>query len=269
MAEEHRFYNVYSYGDKLQHGEKLVIDHTISFRDESADISGLIAKTAEEIAALREASVEKESAIYQKLREATKEWEKQAGNTLLLDKALEYVKTPAITHTANQWVKDEHGGYEISNMVYKMYFRVGEDTRYNHKTKATETVAWDLWWSIHTQSPAAHAQRYHTAAKKIAGQDRKRYPDKAAMEKYMNGRFTAYAHLFAELSPPIPNEYGYLRNFTVNGQLLPGYTVEGQPPPQKEQAPAPVAEGSASGNEFHWDVKRGGKPNRGGDERVR
>lgn len=34
----------------------------------------------------------------------------------------------------------------------------------------------------------------------------------------------AYAHLFTELSPPIPK--GEERRFSVNGILLPGYTVE-------------------------------------------
>ena len=39
---------------------------------------------------------------------------------------------------------------------------------------------------------------------KIAGQDRKVFTDKAAMEKYLNGRIKAYDRLFTEISPPIP-----------------------------------------------------------------
>ena len=34
----------------------------------------------------------------------------------------------------------------------------------------------------------------------------------------------AYAHLFTEISPPIPDVY--TRPFIVHGQLLPGYTTE-------------------------------------------
>lgn len=44
------------------------------------------------------------------------------------------------------------------------------------------------------------------------------------MEKYLQGRIAAYAHLFTEISPPIPKEYQ--KHFCVNGVLLPGYTVE-------------------------------------------
>jgi len=60
----------------------------------------------------------------------------------------------------------------------------------------------------------------------IAGQTRKRFTNKADMEKYLAGRVKAYAHLFTEISPPIPKEYE--RHFQVNGQLLPGYTLAGE-----------------------------------------
>jgi len=49
------------------------------------------------------------------------------------------------------------------------------------------------------------------------------------MQKYLNGRIKAHSHLFTEISPPIPKEYA--KHFQVNGQLLPGYTVQGQEPP--------------------------------------
>ena len=44
------------------------------------------------------------------------------------------------------------------------------------------------------------------------------------MEKYLQGRIAAYAHLFTEISPPIPKDHR--KHFCVNGVLLPGYTVE-------------------------------------------
>lgn len=44
------------------------------------------------------------------------------------------------------------------------------------------------------------------------------------MEKYLQGRINAYAHLFKEISPPIPAEHE--KRFCVNGVLLPGYTME-------------------------------------------
>ena len=58
----------------------------------------------------------------------------------------------------------------------------------------------------------------------IVGQTNKSFTDKSAMEKYMQGRIKAYSYLFTEILPVIPKEYKHL--FCVNGQLLPGYTVD-------------------------------------------
>lgn len=47
--------------------------------------------------------------------------------------------------------------------------------------------------------------------------------------------------MFTEISPEIPKEYE--RHFTVNGALLPGYTVEGKEP---VKAAADISEGGMS-----------------------
>ena len=52
---------------------------------------------------------------------------------------------------------------------------------------------------------------------KIAGQNQKRYTDKNAAIKYLDGRKKAYSHLFTEISPPIPKEYEH--HFMVHGTL--------------------------------------------------
>ena len=52
------------------------------------------------------------------------------------------------------------------------------------------------------------------------------------MEKYLQGRIAAYAHLFTELSPPVPADAR--QRFCVNGVLLPGYTVEAPIPPRPD-----------------------------------
>ena len=52
----------------------------------------------------------------------------------------------------------------------------------------------------------------------------KKFVDKAAMEKYLNGRIKAYQHLFTEIAPPVPREYANC--LKKNGQLLPGNTIE-------------------------------------------
>ena len=54
----------------------------------------------------------------------------------------------------------------------------------------------------------------------------KKFVDKAAMEKYLSGRIKAYQYLFTEIVTPIPEEYANC--FKKNGQLLPGYTIEGE-----------------------------------------
>ena len=62
----------------------------------------------------------------------------------------------------------------------------------------------------------------------IVRQDKKLYDSAEAAQKYIQGRFNLYAHLFTELSPPVPNDCK--RMFMVNGHLLPGYTLA---PPER------------------------------------
>lgn len=73
----------------------------------------------------------------------------------------------------------------------------------------------------------------------VAGQDSKVFKDKAALDKYLQGRIAAYAHLFQEISPPVPQ--GEVGRFSVHGVLLPGYTVEAPEQTPKEAADALLA----------------------------
>lgn len=218
-------YNSYDH-DRLQPAENMRIERTIYF-SEGADISGLAALPLERLRAMREESAAAEQVIYDKLREASAEWEEQAGQTLLFDKAIEYARTPTVKHTSNQWEAEEYH-HAISNMVYQMNYHIYENTRYDRETKQSVPYSWSLTWSVRTNSPDGYRQA------RIAGQDRKVFADKAAMEKYLNGRIKAYSHLFTEISPPIPQEYA--QQFKVNGQLLPGYTIEGEEPKQADHA---------------------------------
>ncbi|EGT5374100.1 TPA: antirestriction protein ArdA, partial [Clostridioides difficile] len=113
--------------------------------------------------------------------------------------------------------------------VYQMNYYIYENTRYDKEAQKSIPYSWTLTWSVRTNSPS------RTQAK-IAGQDRKVFTDKAAMEKYLNGRIKAYDRLFTEISPPIPQEYADY--FKVNGMLMPDYTIEGEDPPQQQQAAA-------------------------------
>ena len=115
---------------------------------------------------------------------------------------------------------------------------IWEDTKYDRETKQSVPVAWYVTWDVYVNSPK---QGY---GEKIAGQNQKRYTDKADAEKYLEGRKKAYSHLFTEISPQIPKQYEH--HFTVYGTLLPGYTVEGQEPVKTDRTAAEVSEGGIS-----------------------
>ena len=217
--------------DRLEVADRLKIERSIYFESGKADISALTALPLAELIRQREESASAEQAIFETLKQQAAAWEAQAGNTLTFDKAIEYARTPAVTHTENQWQADENNNHTISNNVYQMRYHIYENTRYDRAQGKSIPYSYTLTWSVHTNSPDRYGQA------KIAGQDRKVFADKAAMEKYLNGRIKAYQHLFTEISPTIPQEYA--DHFKVNGQLLPGYTVEGEEQQTKQEQTAP------------------------------
>lgn len=156
-----------------------------------------------------------------KLQEVLAEWAEQAGQTILYRKTLEYKQTLPVSHTSNKWVESQYDLHEISNMVYAMSWRSYTNTKYDRELQKSVPVSWDLTWILRYNTPSGYG-------KKIAGQERKHFKDEAAMQKYMQGRIAAYAHLFVEISPPIPK--GDEKYFSVNGLLLPGYRVYEEPP---------------------------------------
>ncbi|KAI4450423.1 hypothetical protein C823_004956 [Eubacterium plexicaudatum ASF492] len=197
------------------------------------DISSFIAQGEEKIQAMRQDSMDGEKKAFDIVLAATKQWEQQAAVTQKLNRALEYLHTPEVKHTANEWRKTDNwkNDEEISNRVYRMTGGIWEDTKYDRETKQSVPVAWYVTWDVYVNSPK---EGY---GEKIAGQNQKRYTDKAAAEKYLEGRKKAYSHLFTEISPQIPKQYEH--HFTVYGALLPGYTVEGQEP-VKQTIPPPM-----------------------------
>ena len=215
--------------DKLETAETMRIERRIYFEAKDGDIAPYSSLPIAQLLSMRSESAAAEQTIFDDLKERAAAWEEQAGRTLLLDKALEYVRTPHVQHTANEWQKNEYDRYTRSNRVYQMNYYIYENTRYNQEAQKSIPYSWTLTWSVRTNSPS------RTQAK-IAGQDRKVFTDKAAMEKYLNGRIKAYDRLFTEISPPIPQEYADY--FKVNGMLMPDYTIEGEEPPQQQQAVA-------------------------------
>ena len=158
--------------DKLDPADSMRIERNIYFEEQTADLSGLTALPLEQLQALREEYAAAEQAAFEALQEQAAAWDEQAGKTLAIDKAIEYVRTPEATHTANQWEATDYGKH-ISNRVYQMRYHISENTRYDREKEKSIPYSWTLSWSIYTNSPHNYGQA------KIAGQERKVFADKA------------------------------------------------------------------------------------------
>jgi len=216
--KEKKEYQVYCYGDSLQEGRELQVKHTIICKD-TEDLL-LVNNGLECLEAMQQESKAKEREVYKEILQMAKQWEEQAAITQHLEKALEYLRTPEVVHTGNQWVVRKSYGFceEISNRVYKMFYHISEETKFDRTTKELKVIAWRVDWSLVVNSPLAN----HYVI--IAGQSQKRFTEKAAALKYLEGRKRAYAKLFTVISPVIPKQYQDC--FRMHGMLLPGYTVE-------------------------------------------
>ena len=208
--------------DFLEEGEKLRLEHDLRFQPNDKILLPLVNASYFELYELRVLAVSGEKKVFEQLKELAEVWEQKASLTMLIDRALSYKRVPQVEHTSNQWQQSHYRDTEIvSNMVYKMSVSLHEDNHYDNDTGQFVSDAWIVTWGISLNTP----DEYRT--KKIAGQDRKRFSDKDAALKYIEGRKKAYAHLFTEISPPIPERYA--DRFSKNGLLLPGYVVDGKP----------------------------------------
>lgn len=220
-----QFYRNFHPSDKLNPGASIELTRQIEFdewRANLSDVADLVKLAPADLETRRQDSVAKEQIILEKIQDALSEWEAQAAQTLQLDKALEYVHTPAVVHTSNEWKPTEDGAWEISNQTYIMCFKIWEDT----EKQGTFFVSWAV--GVNRPQRPKTEKYYFGGNPFFAQQDKKRYETREAAQRYIQGRYNLYAHLFTELCPPIPD--GYQRMYTINGCLLPGYTVA--PPEQ-------------------------------------
>ena len=215
------YYSVNDF-DFLEEGEKLRLEHDLRFQPNDKILLPLVNASDFDLYELRALAISGEKKVFEQLKELAEVWEQKAALTMLIDRALSYKRVPQVEHTSNQWQQSHYRDTEIvSNMVYKMSVSLYEDNHYDNDTGQFVSDAWIVTWGVSLNTP----DEYRT--KKIAGQDRKRFSDKDAALKYIDGRKKAYAHLFTEISPPIPERYA--DRFSKNGLLLPGYVVEGKP----------------------------------------
>ena len=204
-------------------GLELNISSHMSQSTSGLNVFDLISHSIDELLKMEEASVQREKSIYNQMCDMKMQWTQQAKETIRIRQARAYLEAPIPQHTSNHWTKDGDW-HRISNMVYKMswhsyersLYRVGRSGKREHGT------VWGLTWSITLNALICPPIRYDT--RKIAGQSDKMFDEKKDMERYLQGRIAAYAHLFTEISPPIPKDDE--KYFCVHGVLLPGYTVE-------------------------------------------
>lgn len=219
--EEKKFYRVNNFCDRLEPGKEIKISRSIDAWAGDYDLSPLITLSDKELTAKRKDSVGLETKAYGALRKSTVGWEEQASQTLLLDRALEYVRTKEVAHTSNKWKHTKDGPWEISNRVYKMWYEVTKD----YLNAGGWRVAWTLEYNVPRQpEQGIYTMQFTGDSIKIAGQTGKKYDSTEAAQQYIQGRFDLYSDLFTELSPPVPDKEK--RMFSVNGHLLPGYTAE-------------------------------------------
>ena len=225
MPDIKPFFSVNAWGDSLTTGATLKIVHSLNYSDYTASphMAPLVELPAAELQEKLEGSKAAEKAIFEKLKAATDEWEAQAAQTLLLEKVLEYVRTPEVSHTSNEWKQIQGGAWEISNRVYQMRYVF---------VPVPQSKAVRVTWGIVYNTPQQLGNpRYANSwgdSRYIVRQEKKPYDSVEAAQRYIQGRFNLYAHLFTELSPPVPNDCK--RMFMVNGHLLPGYTLA---PPER------------------------------------
>lgn len=215
MSDKDSFYYLNAYQDGLTPGQQVTIQHRISFNDWRAGphIAPLVGLAGEEIMRRKEASIALEKDLYAQLKKLAEAWDEQAAQTMLLERALEYVHTPEVTHTSNEWKEGENGVWEISNRTYIMRYRISYE-----KAADSYLVSWGIVYNAPKQ-PDPKYTNYWGDSIYVARQDKKKYPTMEAAQHYIQGRFDLYCHLFRELSPPVPNECR--RMFSINGHWPP------------------------------------------------
>lgn len=240
MADMENFYDAYDFDTYVRAGEEIRLSRQLVLSPANTDLSPFANCKVADLNKLRKISEAAENKVFEELCASLSKWEEKGRITMLLDAAIQYLSTPEVQHTSNQWESDGHDRYKISNRVYEMTYDIWEETKYDHNANKSVPVAWYVSWDVRTRNPS---NLYYSC--KVAGQSNKRYTNRDAMDKYLEGRIAAYAHLFTEISPPVPAEYSHI--FMVNGLLLPGYTIEGQAPQRSEKTAAEVLESLGGG----------------------
>ena len=217
------FYEIGPSEGYLRKGSYLEVRRQINYRGDRADFKPFLNVPVKDLEKQLKESQAEEKKVFEEMKKAVTAWDEHGAQTLLLQKAIEYLKTPEVTHTRNEWQRHKDGSWEISNLVYKMTFNI---------VKSGDE--WKLTWELSYTAPGL-SQGYwgytRSPRERIEYEGSKKYKTMEGAQKYIQSKFDQYAPCFESLSPPIPAEAKEL--FCVNGQLLQGYSL--QPPvPQKD-----------------------------------
>lgn len=208
----------------VKEGVSITVQRIMHYDGERADFKPFLAVPMKELEKRLKASKAEEKKVYDQLQKDAQAWDEHGAQTLLLQKAIEYLKVPEVKHTSNEWVKRKDGSWEISNLVYKMTFSI---TR--------SGMEWKLVWEVSYMAPAlqvGYRGYERTPRERIDYEGSKKYKTLDGAQNYVQLKFDQYSGYFKELSPPIPP--GAKELFCVNGQLLQGYTVSRPRAKEKE-----------------------------------
>lgn len=220
------FYEVGSYTGDLQEGIDFSVHRQMRYLGENANFKPFLNTPIKELEQQLKESKAAEKKIFTELQTAAKAWDAHGARTLLLTKAIEYLKTPVVENTGNEWKQRKDGSWEISNLVYKMTFSI---VKFRDE--------WKLSWELQYTAPGLAQVKYRSyydqwPKKRIEYEGSKKYKTMAGAQKYIQSKFDQYAEYFESVSPPIPIEAKAL--FCVNGQLLQGYFIMRTSPKKEE-----------------------------------
>jgi len=196
-------------------GRSISVQRTIHYHGEKADFGPFLTVPVKELEKRLKESTAEEKKVFEQLQKAAEAWDEHGAQTLLLQRAIEYLKVPAVTHTSNEWKKQKDGSWEISNLVYKMTFSI---VKFGDE--------WKLEWEVSYMAPSlqvGYRGYERTPRERIDHEGSKKYKTLDGAQNYVQLKFDQYSSYFKELSPPVPPEAKEL--FCVNGQLLQGYIL--------------------------------------------
>jgi len=232
MAKKETFFTVSGWG-VYNPGSSFHLEQRIAFSYSTAKkfLDPLLSQDRKDLEQQKKESEAKEKAVYADIQKLCKTWENHASQTLLLTRAMEYLDTKTVKHTKNQWKEAKDGTWEISNLVYKMRFKISKTAK-----QGELCLEWSVVYNIPDQ-PKSYWYSYNRynnpwgADIYIVKPEKRTYTSLDSAQKFIQARFDEYVSFFTELSPPVPHECQKM--FSVNGCLLPGYKAA--PPEKTEQ----------------------------------